>query len=86
MSQLTIYIKDNSYQCGEAIDLASQIKRRLPQIELEIINIDRRNDDNDIVVNEEPVFVLDHEILHIGNPDEDALVEAISGFAQRHLN
>lgn len=86
MSELTIYIKDNSLQCSEAIDLASRIKSRLPQIELEVINIDRSCDENDIIVNEEPVFVLDNEILHIGNPDEDALVKALSKFQKGHLN
>jgi len=86
MRNLTIYIKDNSFPCAEAIDLASRIKSRLPQVELEIVNIDRSCDDNSIIVNEEPVFVLDHEVLHIGNPDEEALVEALSKFSNQHLN
>ena len=86
MPQLTIYVKDNSFQCGEAIDLASKIKSRLPQLELEVVNIDRGCGEDDIIVNEEPVFVLDNEILHIGNPDEESLVKALSNFNERHLN
>ncbi len=86
MSCLTIYVKDNSFQCAEAIDLASRIKQRLPKLELEVINIDRGCDEDSIIVNEEPVFVLDNEILHIGNPDEDALVKALLTFGKNHVN
>lgn len=86
MHSLTIYVKDNSFQCGKAIDLASKVKQRLPQIELEVVNIDRSCDEDSIIVSEEPVFVLDNEVLHIGNPDEDALVEALSMFGKSHVN
>ncbi len=86
MASLTIYVKDNSFQCAEAIDLASRIKKRLPYVELEVVNIDRGFDKDSIVVDEEPVFVLDNEILHIGNPDEETLVKALAVFNQQHLN
>lgn len=86
MACLTIYVKDNSYQCGEAIDLASRVKQRIPQLELEVVNIDRGYDKDSIIVSEEPVFVLDHEVLHIGNPDEDSLIKALLALGKPSVN
>ena len=88
MSCLTIFIRDNSVECGAAIDLASRIKKRLPDLELEVINVDRGklDDASTIFVNEEPVFLLGNEVLHVGNPDEDELVKALLEFDRGHLN
>ena len=65
MRNLTIYVKDNSFPCAEAIDLASRIKGRLPQVELEIVNIDRSRDDNSIIVNEEPVLSVARGVVPV---------------------
>lgn len=86
MPSLTIYVKDNSYKCGAAIELASRIKKRLPSLELDVINIDRGCDEESIIVKEEPVFVVENEVLHIGNPDEETLIKALAAFDKRHLN
>ncbi len=85
MSRLTIYVHDNCSESSRAFDIASWLKRIMPEVEIEVINIDRSN--KRMPVNYDgPVYMYNGELLKVGNPDPEKLLAFLMFFDKRHKN
>jgi hypothetical protein len=75
---LRIYIAQHCPTCSEAIRLADEVRRRFVKIDLQVINLDAEGSQNLDDVFSVPTYVLDGQILSLGNPDPDELFSRLT--------
>ncbi len=85
MSKLTIYVHDNCPESSRAFDIASWLKTVAPDVEIEVINIDRAGEKL-AVDYDGPVYMYNGELLKVGNPDPEKLLTFLMLFDRRHKN
>ncbi len=85
MSRLTIYVHDNCSESSRAFDIASWLKTLVPEVEIEVINIDRCPEKLTVDY-DGPVYMYNGEVLKVGNPEPEKLLAFLLFFDKRHRN
>lgn len=73
--RLDIYIDDYCETCDHARKMADQVRERMPQVEVNLIELGGETPDNVIAV---PTYLLDGATLFLGNPSEAELFERLA--------
>ncbi len=73
--RLDIYIDDCCKTCDHARKMADQVRERMPQVEVNLIELGGETPDSVIAV---PTYLLDGATLFLGNPSEAELFERLA--------
>lgn len=76
--RLEAYISDDCYGCGEAREIAEEISTRFPDVEVEIISLDALETQRPSAVFAVPTFLLNGELLWLGNPRRKDAVQQVA--------
>ena len=80
--RLEAYISESCYGCGEARAIAQEISTRFPDLQVEVINLDDPDVECPPAVFAVPTFLLNGELLWLGNPPRSDAVQQIANFLQ----
>ena len=72
--RLDIYIDDCCETCDHARQIADQVRERMPQVEVNLIELTGDKPDSVFAV---PTYLLDGATLFLGNPSEMELFERL---------
>jgi hypothetical protein len=72
--RLDIYIDDYCENCVHARQIADQVRERMPQVEVNLIELTSEKPDSVFAV---PTYLLDGATLFLGNPSEAELFERL---------
>ncbi len=72
--RLDIYIDDCCETCDHARQIAEQVRERMPQVEVNLIELEGDKPDSVFAV---PTYLLDGATLFLGNPSEVELFERL---------
>ncbi len=72
--RLDIYIDDCCETCDHARQIAEQVRERMPQVEVNLIELTGDKPDSVFAV---PTYLLDGATLFLGNPSEAELFERL---------
>lgn len=72
--RLDIYIDDCCETCDHARQIAEQVRERMPQVEVNLIELAGDKPDSVFAV---PTYLLDGATLFLGNPSELELFERL---------
>ncbi|MFQ5855850.1 MAG: thioredoxin family protein [Anaerolineae bacterium] len=81
--RLEAYVADGCYGCGEARAIAKEISTRFPELQVDIINLDDPKAERPFSVFAVPTFLLNGELLWLGNPQREDAVQQIAAFLQK---
>ncbi|MCH8337934.1 MAG: hypothetical protein IH858_03670 [Chloroflexi bacterium] len=73
--RLDIYIDDCCETCEQARKIADQVRERMPQVEVNLIELNGETPDSVFAV---PTYLLDGVTLFLGNPSEAELFERLA--------
>ena len=73
--RLDIYIDDCCDTCDQARKIADQVRERMPQVEVNLIELSGEKPDSVFAV---PTYLLDGVTLFLGNPSEAELFERLA--------
>lgn len=73
--RLDIYIDDCCETCDQARKIADQVRERMPQVEVNLIELNGETPDSVFAV---PTYLLDGVTLFLGNPSEADLFERLA--------
>ncbi|MDK1045113.1 MAG: hypothetical protein QGM45_05425 [Anaerolineales bacterium] len=73
--RLDIYIDDCCDTCDQARKIADQVRERMPQVEVNLIELNGETPDSVFAV---PTYLLDGVTLFLGNPSEAELFERLA--------
>ena len=73
--RLDIYIDDCCETCEQARKIADQVRERMPQVEVNLIELNGETPDSVFAV---PTYLLDDVTLFLGNPSEADLFERLA--------
>jgi predicted thioredoxin/glutaredoxin len=77
-SRLRVYVAKQCRGCAEALRIVARIRREIPEVAIEVIDLDEdRVIDGDAVFSV-PTWVLDGRTLSLGNPDAEELMRLLS--------
>lgn len=79
---LQAYVSEGCHGCGEARAIAQEISTRFPDLHVEVINLDESGARRPSAVFAVPTFLLNGELLWLGNPHRKDAVEQIASFLQ----
>ncbi|MDQ3548433.1 MAG: DsbA family protein [Chloroflexota bacterium] len=77
MTTLTIYVLEHCSGCDRARQTADAIRRRLPEVRVEVVDLDDRGPAPAGVVGV-PAYVVNGRVVSHGNPRLEALLELLS--------
>ncbi len=83
MYLLRVYVASHCSGCGEAVRLANMISERFSTLTVEIIDLDQTDSVRPDHVFAVPTYVLDGQILALGNPKEAQLEDWITRATER---
>jgi predicted LPLAT superfamily acyltransferase len=72
--RLDIYIDDYCETCDHARKIAEQVRERMPQVEVNLIELTGDKPESVFAV---PTYLLDGATLFLGNPSEAELFERL---------
>lgn len=72
--RLDIYIDDYCETCDHARKIAEQVRERMPQVEVNLIELTGDKPDSVFAV---PTYLLDGATLFLGNPSEADLFDRL---------
>lgn len=81
--RLEVYVADHCYGCTEARALAKEVATRFPALDVEIINLDQLGTKRPSEVFAVPTYLLDGELLWLGNPSREDAVQDIANFLKQ---
>lgn len=80
--RLEAYISDDCYGCGEAREIAREISARFPNLEVEIVSLDSPEAERPSAMFAVPTFLLNGELLWLGNPRREDAVQQVADLLQ----
>ena len=80
--RLEAYISDDCYGCGEARAIAEELSAQFPDVQVEIISLDTPDSEHPPAVFAVPTFLLNGELLWLGNPRREDAVQQIADLLQ----
>lgn len=76
MTKLDVYVAEACWTCQEARRLVAEVRPLVPDVQIELRDLaDERRPSSVFAV---PTYVLDGQIVFLGNPTADQLVEKLS--------
>lgn len=72
--RLDIYIDDCCETCDHARQIAEQVRKRMPHVEVNLIELTSEKPESVFAV---PTYLLDGATLFLGNPSEADLLERL---------
>lgn len=75
---LEIYTADCCYGCKEARALAEEISKQFPHLQVETVNLDKPGTERPAAVFAVPTYLLDGELLWLGNPHREDAIQQIT--------
>lgn len=78
MALLQVFIENHCSNCRRAIALAEQARARFPALRVEILNLSEQRIEPPEAVFAVPTFLLDGEVLSLGNPRPANLMETLA--------
>ena len=81
--RLEVYTADCCYGCSEARSLADSLSMEFPNLQVRIINLDDPESERPASVFAVPTYLLDGELLWLGNPRREDAIEKITSFLKR---
>lgn len=81
--RLEVYITNGCYGCNQACALATKVSDLFPNLEVEIINLDHPGTERPSVVFAVPTYLLDGELLWLGNPHREEAMQEISSILEK---
>lgn len=76
--RLEIFIEPECVNCDRAIQLASIVQRKLPQVQVDLIDITRPGVHPPQAVFAVPTYLINGKTHSLGNPDEQRLLGALA--------
>lgn len=76
--RLEAYVADCCYGCQEARALAHDISTRFPDLAVQIIDLDEPGAERPSAVFAVPTYLLDGELLWLGNPSREEAAQHIA--------
>ena len=70
---LEIYVQDGCFGCGRSFELAERAREAFPEMRVEIINFGSADGVYRSQVAATPTYILDGEIISLGNPSPSEL-------------
>jgi alkyl hydroperoxide reductase subunit AhpF len=80
--RLEAYVSEDCYGCGEAREIARELSVRFPDLRVEVIDVDASGIERPPAVFAVPSFLLNDELLWLGNPRREDAVQQIANFLQ----
>ncbi len=77
---LEAYVSESCFGCDEARAIAEEMSTRFPNLHVEVINLDEPEAERPPAVFAVPTFLLNGELLWLGNPPRDEAVRQIAEF------
>ena len=74
---LKVFIEPRCEPCERAMGLVGEIRERFPELEVEVVDVSREGVGRPDYVFAVPTFVLNDEVLSLGNPRSSRLVSAV---------
>lgn len=74
---LEVYVEQDCRPCEHARRLANRISERLPQVDVRLIDLSLDEHDRPASVFAVPTYLLNGELLSLGNPDEEELIACL---------
>ncbi len=75
--KLQVFVKTGCEVCSRARQLAQQADERFPNLEVDIVDMNKASPDRDDVF-AVPTFVLEGRVLSLGNPQESELHDEVT--------
>jgi hypothetical protein len=76
MPKLDIYISADCWSCAESRDLATAVSRQAPNVTVELRDINACSRPTNVFAT--PTYVLDGQIIFLGNPSLAELLAALT--------
>lgn len=76
MAKLEIYVTDNCWSCEESRRLAAEVKARLRNVEVELVDLDSNRRPSNVFA--APTYVLDGKVVFLGNPRWEELQQKLA--------
>ncbi|HXG35385.1 MAG TPA: thioredoxin family protein [Dehalococcoidia bacterium] len=80
---LEIYVEQGCFACQRSLQIAEQIQKNFPNVEVRTVDISHDGGTYSHLVTATPTFVLNGRVFSLGNPDAEDLEEAILGLMTR---
>jgi predicted thioredoxin/glutaredoxin len=77
-TRLEIFIEHSCDNCQEAISIADRLRRQAPAVQVNLIDLDQEPYRRPYAVFAVPTYVLDGEILSLGNPRYEDLLATLN--------
>ena len=72
--RLVVFVSDHCPTCPDAREIARKVNERYPWLEVELFNVEEREPRDEVFA--VPTYMLDEEIVFLGNPT-DRQIEAL---------
>lgn len=79
MTKLEIYVTDNCWTCEESRRLAAEVKARVTNVEVELVDLDSGRRPSYVFA--APTYVLDGKVIFLGNPRWEELRQKLAAAA-----
>jgi len=71
MPDLEVYVARHCWNCAEAMSLAGEAARRFPPVTVRVIDVEMSPPPEGVAA--VPTYVLDGDVISLGNPDAEEL-------------
>ena len=71
--RLIVFVSDHCPTCPDAVDIAKKVNERYSWLEVELFNVDEEEPQDDVFA--VPTYMLDEEIVFLGNPGDERIAE-----------
>lgn len=82
--RLEVYVASYCYGCDEARALAGVIADRFPDLHVDVVDLDDPESERPSAVFAVPTYLLDGELLWLGNPRREDATQRIADFLQEN--
>lgn len=76
MAELHVYVAEECWFCDEARRLVAELAPQFPQVKFELRDLDDERRPDKVFAT--PTYVLDGQIISLGNPTENQLSERLA--------
>ena len=74
---LCVYVSESCYVCRNTPESIERIKKRLPDLQIRIIDISKTEEEIPKSVFSVPTFVFNGKTISFGNPSDDAICKLV---------
>lgn len=74
---LDVFVEKNCRPCDHAKELAARVQRRFPGVQVRLVDLSLPASERPDTVFAVPTYILNGELLCLGNPEEEDLVQVM---------